>query len=211
MRQNKRIRLLIDSGVPFRGGLCLDCYNRQWHDGWHITITARYDDGNKFVTQAVETEWWCNHRLWKGRLYLGKKAFSWRYDCKDVLAVLKQSWHSIHNICAKDTTSGNLWWNGIRRESSYFQIHVVRMGSSWFPTDTHPRWKAVTTRTRWLSFWYMKRSSKVTLRIPQATKTGYIECPVWGCFDWNYPKSELRRGRVQGGAIFALRLQVVRW
>lgn len=45
----------------------------------------------------------------------------------------------------------------------------------------------------------MTRNSKVTLHIPQATEKGYIECPVWGCFDWNYPKSELRRGRVQGG------------
>ena len=37
------------------------------------------------------------------------------------------------------------------------------------------------------------------IKIPQATKTGYIHCPVGGCFDMNYPKSLLRRGRVQGG------------
>lgn len=37
------------------------------------------------------------------------------------------------------------------------------------------------------------------LRIPQATKKGYIECPIGGCFDMSYPKSKLRRGRVQGG------------
>lgn len=51
---------------------------------------------------------------------------------------------------------------------------------------------------------FMKHCSNVTLRIPQATRKGYIECPVWGCFDWNYPKSKLRRGRVQGGGKFAL-------
>ena len=46
--------MLLDSGrVPFKGGLCLDCYNQQWHR-IHITVTARYDDGNKFVTQACE-------------------------------------------------------------------------------------------------------------------------------------------------------------
>ena len=39
----------------------------------------------------------------------------------------------------------------------------------------------------------------ITLKIPQATKKGYIECPVGGCFDWSYPTSKLRRGRVQGG------------
>lgn len=50
-----RVKSLIDNGMPFRGGICMDCYNQQWHYGWHITITARYDDGNKFVTQAVET------------------------------------------------------------------------------------------------------------------------------------------------------------
>ena len=43
------------------------------------------------------------------------------------------------------------------------------------------------------------KQSKVTICIPQATEKGYIECPVWGVFDWNYPKSKLRRGRVQGG------------
>lgn len=57
MKRNKRLAMLLDSGsVPFRGGVCLDCYNQQWHYGLHITITARYDDGNKFVTQCVESE-----------------------------------------------------------------------------------------------------------------------------------------------------------
>lgn len=56
MRHNKRLTSLIDYGeIPFSGGVCLDCYNAQWHVGWHITVTARYDDGNKFVTQVYET------------------------------------------------------------------------------------------------------------------------------------------------------------
>lgn len=37
------------------------------------------------------------------------------------------------------------------------------------------------------------------LRIPQATSKGYVEVPVGGCFDWTYPDSKTRRGRVQGG------------
>ena len=37
------------------------------------------------------------------------------------------------------------------------------------------------------------------LKIPQATSRGYIECEENGCFDWTYPTSKLRRGRVQGG------------
>ena len=36
------------------------------------------------------------------------------------------------------------------------------------------------------------------LNICQATKQGYIFCPVGGIFDMSYPKSKLRRGRVQG-------------
>ena len=36
------------------------------------------------------------------------------------------------------------------------------------------------------------------LKIPQATKTGYIEVAPGGCFDWYYPSSLTRRGRVQG-------------
>lgn len=35
------------------------------------------------------------------------------------------------------------------------------------------------------------------LRVKQATKQGYIECPIGGVFDASYPTSELRRGRVQ--------------
>lgn len=56
MRHNIRLGKLLDSGrVPFKGGVCLDCYNQQYHTKVHITITARYDDGNKFVTQVYET------------------------------------------------------------------------------------------------------------------------------------------------------------
>jgi hypothetical protein len=55
MEGGVRVKSLIESGVPFVGGVCLDCYNQQWHIGIHITITARYDDGNKFVTQVIET------------------------------------------------------------------------------------------------------------------------------------------------------------
>lgn len=37
------------------------------------------------------------------------------------------------------------------------------------------------------------------VRIPQATKEGFIECEVGGIFDGSYPDSKTRRGRVQGG------------
>lgn len=40
---------------------------------------------------------------------------------------------------------------------------------------------------------------KDAIRIPQATRQGYIECPIGGCFDASYLKSKYRRGRVQGG------------
>lgn len=37
-----------------------------------------------------------------------------------------------------------------------------------------------------------------SLKIPQATKLGWIEVRSGGVFDWSYPTSLLRRGRVQG-------------
>ena len=37
------------------------------------------------------------------------------------------------------------------------------------------------------------------MKIKNCTKQGFIECPVGGCFDGNYPDSETRRGRVQEG------------
>lgn len=37
------------------------------------------------------------------------------------------------------------------------------------------------------------------LRIPQATKQGYIEIPQGAVFDMSYPESTTRRGRVQDG------------
>jgi DNA (cytosine-5)-methyltransferase 1 len=38
-----------------------------------------------------------------------------------------------------------------------------------------------------------------SLKIPQATKKGYIEIEPGGAFDWSYPSSLTRRGRVQDG------------
>lgn len=38
-----------------------------------------------------------------------------------------------------------------------------------------------------------------SILVRQATKGGYIACPVGGVFDASYPNSKLRRGRVQGG------------
>ena len=38
-----------------------------------------------------------------------------------------------------------------------------------------------------------------SLRIPQATKQGYIEVPPGSLFDMSYPESKTRRGRVQEG------------
>ena len=37
------------------------------------------------------------------------------------------------------------------------------------------------------------------LKIPQATGKGYIEVEPYGAFDWTYPNSITRRGRVQMG------------
>lgn len=37
------------------------------------------------------------------------------------------------------------------------------------------------------------------VRVRQATKTGYILCPINGVADLSFPSSKLRRGRVQGG------------
>ena len=37
----------------------------------------------------------------------------------------------------------------------------------------------------------------VVIKIPQATKQGYIECEVGGVADLSYPNSKTRRGRVQ--------------
>ena len=38
----------------------------------------------------------------------------------------------------------------------------------------------------------------MNLKIPQATNKGYIEVKPYGAFDWSYPDSMTRRGRVQG-------------
>ena len=40
------------------------------------------------------------------------------------------------------------------------------------------------------------------VRIPQATKEGFIECEVGGVYDGSYPDSKTRRGRVQGGGVY---------
>ena len=45
----------------------------------------------------------------------------------------------------------------------------------------------------------MKGNYTEPLRIPQATKQGYIEVPPGSLFDMSYPESKTRRGRVQEG------------
>ena len=42
-----------------------------------------------------------------------------------------------------------------------------------------------------------KQTMNVVIKIPQATKQGYIECEVGGVADLSYPNSKTRRGRVQ--------------
>lgn len=44
-----------------------------------------------------------------------------------------------------------------------------------------------------------KQTMNVVIKIPQATKQGYIECEVGGVADLSYPNSKTRRGRVQDG------------
>jgi len=39
------------------------------------------------------------------------------------------------------------------------------------------------------------------LLVRQATKEGYLTCPVGGICDISYPSSLLRRGRVQDGGV----------
>lgn len=34
--------------------------------------------------------------------------------------------------------------------------------------------------------------------VPQATGSGFMRVGRFGCFDWSYPGSATRRGRVQG-------------
>ena len=42
-----------------------------------------------------------------------------------------------------------------------------------------------------------KQTMNIVIKIPQATKQGYIECEVGGVADLSYPNSKTRRGRVQ--------------
>ena len=46
---------------------------------------------------------------------------------------------------------------------------------------------------------FIKENGAEPLRIPQATKQGYIEVPPGSLFDMSYPESKTRRGRVQEG------------
>ena len=48
----------------------------------------------------------------------------------------------------------------------------------------------------------MQNFTEMKLKIPQATKKGYIEVEEGGVFDAAYPESKTRRGRVQDGGQF---------
>ena len=50
------------------------------------------------------------------------------------------------------------------------------------------------------AYWNMEK-----IRIREATAKGYVEIKPGDVFDASYPESKTRRGRLQGGARFALR------
>ena len=47
------------------------------------------------------------------------------------------------------------------------------------------------------------QATNAVIKIPQATKQGYIECEVGGVADLSYPNSKTRRGRVQDGGFIS--------
>lgn len=62
MKQNRptggvRLQMLIDKGIPFKGGVYLDTYNQIYNTQICGCIKARIDQNNMyFVTQCIETE-----------------------------------------------------------------------------------------------------------------------------------------------------------
>lgn len=51
-----RLASLIDSGIPFRGGIWIDTYNQMYNISMSMVIKARINGNNcYYVTQAYET------------------------------------------------------------------------------------------------------------------------------------------------------------
>ena len=61
--------------------------------------------------------------------------------------------------------------------------------------------QVASTITTWKPTMHNHHSNMVLeideMKIKNSTDKGFLECPVGGCFDGQYPKSESRRGRVQ--------------
>lgn len=50
-----RMLNLIDKGIPYRGGECIDLYNQRTYQGVFIAVTTRIDGCNHYwVTQICE-------------------------------------------------------------------------------------------------------------------------------------------------------------
>ena len=48
-----RMKSLIDTGIPYMAGICIDLYNQQVHDGVFVSITTRIDGCNHYWTTIV--------------------------------------------------------------------------------------------------------------------------------------------------------------
>lgn len=198
---NKRLQTMIDNLlIPNRGGCFIDAYNQSINEEIAGTITTRVDASNmSFVTEPKIIEEVIQVRNIVDDTDIGfKNPQRGRIYSSDGLSP-----------CLCDGSGGG------GREPKIIEPQVLTPKRTDFGKQVRKQYESgeldmsrhdmteLEPRTDGVSntLTSVQKDNLVAepLRIPQATKQGYIEIPPGSLFDASYPNSTTRRGRVQEG------------
>ena len=186
---DKRLNQLI-SNTTFSGDTCmLDTYNQQVHYDWACTIRTNINTANHhFIMESIDN----------GIKYLGQISSSQNSRVIDANGIS----YAVTNgekdgapkiiqpqvLVPKRTDFGKQ----VRKQYEAGELDISRHNM----TKLEPLKDGISN-----TLTSVQKDNLVAepLRIPQATKQGYIEVPQGAVFDMSYPESTTRIGRVQEG------------
>lgn len=208
---NRRLQNFIDKGmIPNKGGVFIDSYNQSVNEEIAGTITTRVDASNmSFVTEPkiIERDTPMKGKYTEPRIctMVGRdpnnpssRVRSDHYEqflemgddvSNTLTSVQKDNLVAEPNVLTPKRTD---FGKQVRKQYESGELDMSRHDM----TELEPRTDGVSN-----TLTSVQKDNLVAepLRIPQATKQGYIEVPQGAVFDMSYPESTTRRGRVQEG------------
>lgn len=198
---NKRLQQLIDKGaIPNKGGVFIDSYNQSVNEDVAGTITTRIDASNmSYVTEPkiIEVRAIGRERTEeeKKRRHLhGDKGA--KFSGGKQMCFLSEISGCLTTSPTKDNLVGEIYDVNCNKENKMNNDTLTSVQKDNLVVEPKP-YDENYTHVRELDSKEEADAYMGSLRIPQATKQGYIEVPPGSVFDASYPDSKTRRGRVQ--------------